>query len=374
MGSCDSSSESLRKTNSKYSISSTKNKFTEYNQGSSSSLPNLSSDIFVNGEDNRLNIKKYNSNEETNSVKNKQYILPERISKREDITKKYKISKKILGDGATSLVYLAENSSKKKFAIKRIPKEKMEFRKKTILKEAEICLALNNKNVIKYYEIYEDFNFVSIVMEAADTDLFELIINNPLGYFPEQIAIDFLIQIFEAIDYLHSNENLVHCDIKPENFVVKFNKENKPQLKLIDFGNSRRKPKDKERLFNFVGTKEYTAPEALENTGFNEKVDEWAAGIIMFNILTGADPFIDFNDNESDYIDNIKFKEIKFEYIKNERLRELNKKLLNRYMVKRITAKEALQELKTIKNNFVFNNNLKNYEGNWNIIINKIQL
>ena len=82
-------------------------------------------------------------------------------------------------------------------------------------------------------------------MEPADTDLFELIVNSPLGYIPEDIAIDFLIQMFEVIDYLHSNVNIVHCDIKPENFVVKFNKENKPELKLIDFWNARRKPKNK---------------------------------------------------------------------------------------------------------------------------------
>ena len=363
MGSCDSSLETLRNSNSKFSVLQDK---TDSISDSSSSLPNLSIE--------NQYLKKYNSVEETNSIQNKQYILPERIAKREDITKKYKISQKILGDGATSLVYLAENSSKKKFAIKRIAKEKIEVRKKIILKEAEICLILNNKNIIKYYELYEDFNYVSVVMEPVYTDLFELIVNSPLGYIPEDIAIDFLIQMFEVIDYLHSNVNIVHCDIKPENFVVKFNKENKPELKLIDFGNARRKPKNNERLFNFIGTKEYTAPEALENTGFNEKVDEWAAGIIMFNILTGADPFIDPNDNESNYIDNIKFKEIKFEYIKNERLRELNKKLLNRYMVKRISAKEALIELKSIKKNSVFNNNLKNYEDKWNIIIDKLSL
>ena len=363
MGSCDSSLETLRNSNSKFSVLQDK---TDSISDSSSSLPNLSIE--------NQYLKKYNSAEETNSIQNKQYILPERIAKREDITKKYKISQKILGDGATSLVYLAENSSKKKFAIKRIAKEKIEVRKKIILKEAEICLILNNKNIIKYYELYEDFNYVSVVMEPADTDLFELIVNSPLGYIPEDIAIDFLIQMFEVIDYLHSNVNIVHCDIKPENFVVKFNKENKTELKLIDFGNARRKNKNNERLFNFVGTKEYTAPEALENAGFNEKVDEWAAGIIMFNILTGADPFIDPNDNESNYIDNIKFKEIKFEYIKNERLRELNKKLLNRYMVKRISAKEALIELKSIKKNSVFNNNLKNYEDKWNIIIDKLSL
>ena len=166
-------------------------------------------------------------------------------------------------------------------------------------------------------------------MEPGETDLFELIVNSPFGYIPEEIAIDFLLQIFEVIDYLHSNVNIIHCDLKPENFVVKFDKENgnKPMLKLIDFGKARRKPKDKERLFDFSGTKEYMAPETFENVGFNEKVDEWAAGVIMFNMLTGADPFISQNDSFSEYRDNIKFKEIKFEYIKNEKLRELNKKI-----------------------------------------------
>ena len=372
MGNCDSSLGNLRSNNSKYSVSSKNHHFAS---NSSSSLPNMTSGFTFNDEKSKLNLKKYNSVKEINSLKNKQYILPETIAKREDITKKYKISNKILGDGATSLVYLAENSSRQKFAIKRISKEKFELRKKIILKEAEICLILNNKNIIKYYDIYEDSNYVSVVMEPGVTDLFELIVNSPLGYIPEEIAIDFLIQIFEVIDYLHSNVNIVHCDIKPENFVVKFNKENKPELKLIDFGNARRKPLNDEKLFNFIGTKEYMAPEAIENKGFNEKVDEWAAGIIMFNILTGADPFVSSNGSESDYIDNIKFKEIKFEYIKNERLRELNKKLLNRYMAKRITAKEALKELKLKKKNAIFsNNNLKHYEGKWNIIINKFSL
>ena len=370
MGNCHSSMENLRKHNSKISLSKENNKMLG---GSSSSLPILSSKG-ISKNPNYTNLKKYNSLDETFSNQNSHYILPERIAKREDITKKYKISRKILGDGATSIVYLAENSSKKKFAIKCIPKDKIEYQKKVILKEAEICLKLNNKNIIKYYEIYEDNNFVSVVMEPGVTDLFELIVNSPLGYIPEEIAIDFLIQIFEVIDYLHSSLNIVHCDIKPENFVVLVDKENgnRPMLKLIDFGNVRRKPQEKERLFDFCGTKEYMAPEAFEKEGFNEKVDEWAAGVIMFNMLTGADPFISQNDSFSEYKDNIKFKEIKFEYIKNEKLRELNKKLLNRYLCKRITAKEALAELKRIKNDSFYNNNIKQYEKNCNIISNKL--
>ena len=95
------------------------------------------------------------------------------------------------------------------------------------------------------------------------------------------------------------------------------------------------------------------APETMENYGFNEKVDEWAAGVIMFNMLTGCDPFS--SNNDSQYEENIKFKKIKFEYIKNKSLRELNKKLLNRNIDERITAKEALEEIKNIQKNLKLN-------------------
>ena len=367
MGNCESMQNRTKKISKILSFKDS-NRNSKY---SSSSSPNLSSTHMPKDDSLLINAKKYNSVRKLNIYENNQYILPMELAKREDITKKYIISKTVLGDGATSLVYLAENSSKQKFAIKRINKEKKTVNQKVLLKEAEICLKLNHQNIIKYYEIYEDIKYINIVMEQGQTDLFEFLMKSPLGYFPDEIAVDFLIQIFSAIDYLHSI-NIVHCDIKPENFVLKINK-TKTELKLVDFGNIRRKPKDKERLNNFSGTREYMAPEALENYGFNEKVDEWAAGVIMYNMLTGADPFS--SDNDSDYKDNIRFKEIKFEYIKNEKLRNLNKKLLNRFINNRITAKEAIDELINIKNEMIFNkdNNLDVFKNlnKFDIIDNK---
>ena len=364
MGNCDSSSENSHLkylTNREKSKESTRSSMSF----SSNSLPRIPSNYLNQEEDIQYRLKKFNSIH----LENKQYILPERLAKREDITKKYRISNIFLGDGATSLVFQAENFKGEKFAIKKIQKEKIINKKEVAIKEAEICLKLRNENIIKYYEIYEDFNCIYIVMELGVTDLFELIVNSPNGRIQEDIAIDFLIQIFQVIDYLHNVENIVHCDIKPENFILKFDKD-KIKLKLIDFGNIRRKPVNKERLFDFSGTKEYMAPEALENYGFNEKIDEWAAGIIMYNMLTGCDPFS--AETDSDYKDKIKFKQIKFEYIKNESLRELNKKLLNRFIAKRITAKEALKEIKKIKDNLQKSNNynikdtVKKIRNYWN--------
>ena len=364
MGNCDSSNR----------FSQTK-KFSEYNYNySSPSLPKITS----------LKEKMSNSNSHKSkknlSTEKYKYLLPETIAKREDITNYYKLSKNIVSSGATSLLYIGENSQKEKFAVKRVVKSGIMKKQKMLIKEAELCFKLHHKNIIKYYEIYEDINFINIVMELGDTDLFELIINSPNEIVPDLFTIDVLIQIFEVIDYLHSN-NIIHCDIKPENFVLKFDKNNKnsfPILKLIDFGNSRNMGiGDNSKLKNFVGTKEYMAPEIFEENSFNEKVDEWAAGIIMFNMLTGCDPFR--GESDSNYKDNILYKEINFDLIKNERLRALNKKLLERYVAKRISAREALEEIKTIKNEMITNNIIININNNkirsyLDMISNKISL
>jgi len=364
MGNCDSTNR----------FSQTK-KFSEYTSNfSSPSLPKVAS---LKGKTTYLNSHKSKKNLSTEKYK---YLLPETIAKRKDITNDYKLSKNIVSSGATSLLYIGENNQKEKFAVKRVVKSGVVKKQKMLIREAELCFKLNHKNIIKYYEIYEDINFINIVMELGDTDLFELIVNSPNEIVPDLFTIDVLIQIFEVIDYLHSN-NIIHCDIKPENFVLKFDKNNKnnvPILKLIDFGNSRNMGiGDNAKLKNFVGTKEYMAPEIFEDNCFNEKVDEWAAGIIMFNMLTGCDPFK--GESDSNYREKILYKEINFNLIKNERLRDLNKKLLERYVAKRISAREALEEIKSIKNEMITNNILININNNkignyLNTITNKISL
>ena len=178
-------------------------------------------------------------------------------------------------------------------------------------------------------------------------DLFDFIVGCPLGHLPADIVIDLLIQIFEVVDYLHSEKGIIHRDLKPENFMIKINMYNKPQIKLIDFGFATYIPKDGEKIKEYLGTREYAAPEILEQTGYREKVDEWAIGVIMYNMLTGFEPFK--GNTPSQIKDSILFATIKFDKIEDNDLRELNEKLLNRFVSRRITCKEALFEIKKIK-------------------------
>ena len=325
MGVCDSSS-------------STNNK-NEKNGVSISSFGDYSTEAYSKNKPNKKNSKSLITTKDG-------FILPENLAKRDDINKYYNITQKILGEGASGIVCIGEKNGKQ-YAIKKILKNKIKALKPFIL-EAEISLQLKHENIITYYEIYEDSQYISYVMDLGEGgDLFDFIVGCPLGHLPADIVIDLLIQIFQVVDYLHSEKGIVHRDLKPENFMIKINKFNKPQIKLIDFGFATYIPKNGEKLKEYLGTREYAAPEILEETGYREKVDEWAIGVIMYNMLTGYEPFK--GNTPSEIKDSVLFATIKFEKIEDNDLRELNEKLLNRFVSKRITCKEALYEIKRIK-------------------------
>ena len=294
--------------------------------------------------ENRVNRKLFSPKNKIS--KDKDYILPEGIANRCDITKFYKLSEKILGEGASGQVCTGIKDGKK-FAVKRIRKDKIKYHDQ-IISEMEISLSVKHENIMNFYEVYEDLKFINCVMDLGECgDLFDFIINCPLGHLPDDISIDLMIQIFNVLIYLHLEKNIIHRDLKPENFLIYIDNDNKPILKLIDFGLATYIPENHKKLRESVGTRAYSAPEIIENCGYDEKIDEWSAGVIMFNMLTGFEPFI--GNTPSELKDNIKFSPINFELIKNDDLRNLDKKLLNRFALKRITAKEGLEILTKIK-------------------------
>ena len=289
------------------------------------------------------NIHKINNNFLKN---NDGFILSPNISKRDNINKYYNIQQKILGEGASGVVCIGEKNGVQ-YAIKKIRKDKIKSFK-PFISEAEISIQLKHENIITYYEIFEDSEYISYVMDLGEGgDLFDFIVGCPLGHLPADIVIDLLIQIFGVVDYLHSVKGIVHRDLKPENFMIKIDEYNKPKIKLIDFGFATYIPKNGDKIKEYLGTREYAAPEILEETGYREKVDEWAIGVIMYNMLTGFEPFN--GETPSEIKDSVLYATIKFDKIEDVDLRDICEKLLNRFVAKRITCKEALVEIKKIK-------------------------
>lgn len=284
------------------------------------------------------------------------YLIKESIKM--PVESKYKFTNSKLGRGSFGEILLGLDKFNQVYAIKIINKEKI-IKGQLLANEVRIGTKVNHRNVLGIKEVYEDKKTISLVMDYCEGgDLFDFITKNPNGKLEDKTSIDLIIQILSAINYLHNELNIVHRDIKPENFLITMKEQHRPIVKLIDFGFATFINKSTKIKGN-SGTSMYMAPEIYEKHPYDEKVDIWSTGIILYNMLTGYSPFNNGDENYKKY--QILNKEIDFELITNNDLRELCKEMMERNPEKRIDAKTALEKALEIYRNI--NNeqfNLKN--------------
>jgi serine/threonine protein kinase len=220
------------------------------------------------------------------------------------------ISVKNLGDGSASLIFEGyDNQEKKKIIIKKISK-KDQWRK-----ELDVLQKLSKSEsgrLLKYIDYYESQRCSYIVTEFYEGfDLFEHIdLNVP---YPTKKALILCLEMARCIKECHDN-NILHLDIKCENYMVKSDKlfeEGKPNIVLIDFGHSEIVPKgeqiEKLRKGYSYGTSYYTCPEGYFERIHSSKSDIWSLGVCLSLLLTGDYPYIGKKDDyyRNSVMDNI---------------------------------------------------------------------
>ena len=273
------------------------------------------------------------------------YLLQESI--KIPIKTKYKFDESKIGQGSFGQVLLGLDKSGQTYAIKIIKKKKI-LKGQLLANEVRIGTKMTHPNILGIKEVYEDMKTISFVMEYCEGgDLFDFITKNPNGKLDDINAIDIFIQILGALNYLHNEVYICHRDIKPENFLITINEQNRPIVKLIDFGLATYFRRG-QKMRGKIGTIMYMAPEILRKEPYDEKVDIWSTGIILYNMMTGCSPF---TTGEADFkIYQILNREINFDLIKNDDLRELCKEMMERDPEKRIDARTALEKALLIKN------------------------
>lgn len=125
--------------------------------------------------------------------------------------------------------------------------------------EVQILTALSHPQIIKFYEFYEDSDFLYVVMEyCAGGELFQKLLE--LTRFMDSDASKLAKGMLSAVEYLHS-QNVVHRDIKAENFVFAGH-DIESGLKMIDFGMAAYFERCK-YLTELCGSPHYLAPEMV---------------------------------------------------------------------------------------------------------------
>ncbi|XP_008777902.1 calcium/calmodulin-dependent serine/threonine-protein kinase 1-like [Phoenix dactylifera] len=228
-------------------------------------------------------------------------------------------------------------------AVKVIPKAKMTtaIAIEDVRREVRILSSLTgHKNLVQFYDAYEDEDNVYIVMELCKGgELLDRILSRG-GKYSEEDAKVVMVQILNVVSFCHL-QGVVHRDLKPENFLFT-SKDEKSTLKVIDFGLSDFVKPD-ERLNDIVGSAYYVAPEVLHRS-YGTEADMWSIGVIAYILLCGSRPF--WARTESGIFRAVLKAEPSFEEAPwpslSAEAKDFVKRLLNKDYRKRMTASQAL--------------------------------
>uniref|UniRef100_A0A0R3S6H6 Protein kinase domain-containing protein n=1 Tax=Elaeophora elaphi TaxID=1147741 RepID=A0A0R3S6H6_9BILA len=201
--------------------------------------------------------------------------------------------KDVLGTGAFSKVFLAEQISEPGFlvAIKCIDKKALKGKEESLENEIKVLRKLRHSNIVQLYDTFDEKQYVYLVMElVTGGELFDRIVAK--GSFTERDASILMRQVLEAAAFMHEN-GVVHRDLKPENLLY-YDQTEDSKIMISDFGLS--KIEESGVMATACGTPGYVAPEVLQQKPYGKAVDIWSIGVITYILLCGYPPFYDEND------------------------------------------------------------------------------
>lgn len=213
------------------------------------------------------------------------------------LSDRYRILRK-LGEGGMGAVYLAEHTViEKKIALKvlfadltRRPDLVQRF-----LQEAKSASRIGHPNVIDITDFGQSPDGSAyIAMEYLDgQDLGQLL--KGAGPIPWPTAQSIMLQVTKGLRAAHE-KGIVHRDVKPENIFLSTGDDGAVLVKVLDFGIAKVLGTEEgaprlTRTGMIFGTPEYMSPEQAQGQSVDHRVDIYAVGCILYQLVTGAVPF-----------------------------------------------------------------------------------
>ncbi len=215
----------------------------------------------------------------------------------------------LIGEGGMGKVYRATDTSlKRTVAIKVLPETVATDpdRLARFQREAEVLARLNHPNIAQIHGLEKSDGTTALVMELVEGPT--LADRIALGVIPIGEALPIAKQIAEALEAAHE-QGIIHRDLKPANIKIRAD----GTVKVLDFGLAKAMDARPEgRAYDppglsqsptittpamtqagvVLGTAAYMSPEQARGKTVDKRADIWAFGCVLFEMMTGAAPFV----------------------------------------------------------------------------------
>ena len=194
-----------------------------------------------------------------------------------------------LGSGGMGIVYKAHDTKlDRTVALKFLPPHLSsdETSKKRFIREARAASALDHANICTIHDIDEDEEGkLFIVMSYYDGQTLKYLLDD--GPLSVDDAVLIGSQIASGLARAHE-AGIVHRDVKPANIMVTA----RGEVKILDFGIAKLSEMiDLTKTGSTVGTAAYMSPEQAKGEPVNFRSDIWSVGVLMYEMITGRQPF-----------------------------------------------------------------------------------
>ena len=229
-----------------------------------------------------------------NNVKTRFLPMPENAVKGLEYEAKitdFEILKE-LGFGSHGTVYLVKHKeTKAEYAIKAINKRDKSYNeeKQYLRKDFEVIYKIHHPNIAKLFGHFEDNNYIYFIMEYINKgNIYNLIPTDEKKRISSKYCASIIKDVICAVYFLHNMKPpIILRNFKPKNVLLSKDL----VAKLTDFFWNNYYEESSRVNVAANRIPQYLAPEILQEKGYNEAVDIWNIGILLFELVTSTEPF-----------------------------------------------------------------------------------